>query len=465
MEHIKSNLHLIKLHDKFIGFDVSTLSIYDIKGSTADFVSGMEIPEEEAKNVCEELRYLAAKGYFTDVPPPENMGSNQTNFNISIQNTLQCPLNCSYCFSKKIKTEPKNMSLEMADDIVRFIYECFDGQSELYEVYFTSGGEPLSNFPVIQEVYRKSKDYGEIYKKHMHVGLTTNAVLMDKEKLDYLEKSDIRLALSIDGKKEEHDNNRKSYEGKGSYQSVVDILPDILNSKSETVSRAAAICIITPEKKDYVGTFKYLVDLGFSKVHMKLVRNIDPEKPLVSLTDIPHIKENYIEFFDFIAGEIIRNSWKYIIPLLDPNNTIGQIILNVLLHNKILYRCDAGRSKFSILPNGDIYPCDYFSMFPDTKMGNIKTGISEDAKAEWLNMKSINLDNCKDCWCRYVCGGGCYFGRYLNNGKAEPVECEMQKFFVEEVIKMIYLISKSNKKALKHLEICSEHTIRLIRYS
>ncbi len=465
MERIKDNLHFIKFNDKYIGFDVSTLSIFDIKKETADFINGIEVPNEVAEKVCEESQYFTSKGYFTDVTPPESIGQNQTNYNISIQNTLQCPLNCSYCFTKKIKAEPQNMTLEMADGIVKFIFECFDEQSEFYEIYFTSGGEPLGNFPVIQEVYSKSKEYSVKYEKQVHIGITTNALFLNKEKLEYIEKNDIRIALSIDGNQADHDKNRKSYEGKGSYESMASILPYIFNSESETLRRAAAICIITPDKKDYVGIFKHLVDLGFSKVYVKLVRNIDMEVPFITLEEIPQIKEYFVELFDFITGEIVGNRWKYVIPLLDPNNTIGQIILNILLHNKVLYRCDAGRSKFSILPNGDIYPCDYFSIFPEKKMGNIRTGISDNSKLEWLNVKCIDLDDCKNCWCRYVCGGGCYFGRYLNNGYAEPIECQMHKFFVEEVVKMIYTISKSNKKALKHLEICAEHTINLIRYN
>lgn len=465
MESIRNNLHLIKLTDEYIGFDITTLSIFKMKKYTAEYLNGIDIPKEEEEKVSQELQFFKAKGYFTDVLPPENLGDNQINYNISIQNTLECPLNCSYCFSKKIQAEPRNMGLEMADNIVQFIFEYFNEQSEMYEIYFTSGGEPMANFPVIQEVYERSKECGEKYGKKVHVGITTNAILVDDNKLNYLENNDIRIALSVDGKKEEHDDKRKTYGDKGSYDAIMNILPKIHNSKSDTLKRAAAICIITPDKKDYAGIFRHLVDLGFSKVHMKLVRNSDIENPVITMEDVPAIKENYTKFFDFIINEIIENNWKYVIPLLDPNNTVGQIILNILLHNKILYRCNAGRSKFSILPNGDIYPCDYFSIFHETKMGNVRTGISKEMKAEWLDKKSISFEECKNCWCRYVCGGSCYFGRYLNNGKAEPIECEMQKFLVEEVSRMIYTISKSNKKAVKHLRLCAEHTMNLIRYN
>jgi len=36
-----------------------------------------------------------------------------------------------------------------------------------------------------------------------------------------------------------------------------------------------------------------------------------------------------------------------------------------------LYGCSAGKTKFEIVPNGDVYPCSFFFGRPEWRIGNV----------------------------------------------------------------------------------------------
>lgn len=450
MEDRYSNIHVFKYEDNWLAIDAVTLSIFELDKQAVDLICNGNTGDT-GREVEDELKYYSKKGYFTDMEIPISMEAVLSCYCISVQNTLDCPLNCSYCFSKKISCEPRNMNINTAKKIVNFIFDSFDGQAEAYEIAFTSGGEPLSNFEVIQCIYEEGKQLSKEKNKNFRLGFTTNTLLLDEEKLKYLEKEEIGIMISVDGTEKEHNENRKSYGGTGSFQSVLNAVEKLKESPNTSINKPRALSVLTAKRNSYVDTLKYLVDIGFHNVNLKLVRNTDKDNPMIQNEDLEMIKNNYTELIKFLTEEILENRWKYVAPVLDQTNPLGQTIINMMLKKKTLYHCDAGKSKFSILPNGDIYPCDYFSTIPSTKMGNIHTGIDETKRAEWFNNTCNNMKGCSTCWARYLCAGTCYYTRYLNNGFPDNIECELNRFIVEQVSGMIYSINKKGKLQFKHL--------------
>lgn len=451
-EGFLNNIHVFPYNGEWLAVDAATLSIFEVDKRTADYLNNADLPDEVKAKIQSELKKYTEKGYFLDIAVPKSMEPYMSNYNISIQNTLDCPLNCKYCFSKKIDTKPRNMALETADKTIRFLFDRFQEQADAFEIYFTSGGEPLNNFPVIQRIYEEGRRLGEEYGKGFKVGFTTNTVLLDEDKLNYLKNAEIGMMISIDGTEEEHNSNRITYNGKGTFQYVAGAIEKLMKSSNGYINRPQALAVLTGQRDDYVKTYKYLVDMGFYKVNMKLARNLGKENQTVTTNDLPNIKKNYSALVSYITDKILENQWKYVIPILDHNNMLGQTIINMALRKKVLYRCDAGKSKFSILPNGDIYPCDFLSTIPETKMGSIFEGIDNGKKDKWFSMTCLNLDECKTCWARYVCAGTCYYGRHLNNGKPDEIECEISRFLIEEVAGMLYKVNKHNKTLFKHLK-------------
>lgn len=454
---IFSNINVFSYNGKKLAIDAATLAVFELDNMAADYILGDTLSEEDLKNINYEMQFYLNKGYFKDIGIPDSMEAYLSSYNISVQNTLNCPLNCTYCFSKKIKSDPRVMDSKVAGDVVKFIFDKFDGLAETYEVYFTSGGEPLGNFDVIKQIYEFGKEYSKIKKKGFKVGFTTNTLLLDDEKLEYLENSEMGFMISIDGNESQHNKNRKKNDGTGSYENILDVIKKLKGSANSYLNRTQALVVLTGESKSYVDILKYLVDIGFNKVNMKVARNVYGEEPVISVTDIPMIKDRYKELIDFITQEVLNNKWKYVIPIIDQNNILGQIMINMILRKKIIYRCDAGKSKISILPNGDIYPCDFFSIIPEAKMGNIYDGIDRNKRKEWFNSTYLSYEECKTCWARFLCAGGCYYSRYLNGKKPDFVECSLSKFIGEQVAGMIYTIYNYDKKLYKYLKSATKN--------
>jgi uncharacterized protein len=42
-------------------------------------------------------------------------------------------------------------------------------------------------------------------------------------------------------------------------------------------------------------------------------------------------------------------------------------------------------------------------------MGSLAEGIDQDGQADWLRERHVHRQEpCRDCWARYLCGGGCH---------------------------------------------------------
>ena len=101
------------------------------------------------------------------------------------------------------------MSLTTAVNAIEFLYKNLERQRELSNspklkgtINFF-GGEPLLRYYDIIEplVLIVEKDYPDCF----NFGITTNGVLLDKEKIDFLYEHNIIPLLSMDGDKETQD--------------------------------------------------------------------------------------------------------------------------------------------------------------------------------------------------------------------------------------------------------------------
>nr|MCR4953293.1 SPASM domain-containing protein [Treponema sp.] len=87
---------------------------------------------------------------------------------------------------------------------------------------------------------------------------------------------------------------------------------------------------------------------------------------------------------------------------------------------------------------GDVYPCDYFVGRKEFLRGGIGSEKIVDVCAEKLDVD--NREKCKDCWCKYLCGGTCYFNSMAANGDIgvpDPVECRLNMGVRELCLKFV----------------------------
>lgn len=142
---------------------------------------------------------------------------NVDTFIISI--TEQCNLRCTYCcYSGDYKNNRKHstslMSRQDIDEVFSFIQVHCKKDSLKIAFY---GGEPLTNFSTLRYAIVKAR---AIWGNAVEISVSTNGVLLTKEKVDWFVEQNVRLDISIDGGKYTHDRQRKDIGGNGSFRKV-----------------------------------------------------------------------------------------------------------------------------------------------------------------------------------------------------------------------------------------------------
>jgi len=149
---------------------------------------------------------------------------------------------------------------------------------------------------------------------------------------------------------------------------------------------------------------------------------------------------------DFIINKIKSNDITYLKVILNDNDYLGRIIISLILQQKLIYRCGAGKYKLSIAANGDMYPCDSFVGNTKYIMGNIlNDNIPATPSNIFFEASIFNRISCSDCWNRYLCGGDCYYNSMLTTGSifnVDPIICLLKKALSEIAIEIVYELSR-----------------------
>jgi uncharacterized protein len=116
--------------------------------------------------------------------------------------------------------------------------------------------------------------------------------------------------------------------------------------------------------------------------------------------------------------------------------------------SKRVSACGAGNEYFSVVPNGDIYPCHQFAGDPKFLMGNVYEGkINQEIRDKFAKSCLFTRKKCEGCFAKFICSGGCSANNYHFTGDIETpyeITCEMMKKRVECAMHVL-----AEKKRLK----------------
>lgn len=133
--------------------------------------------------------------------------------------------------------------------------------TEYYSNDFFLGGEPLLSWPVL----KKSIEYSKKHFSPLKINLTTNAILLDADKLEFLRNNNVNLTLSIDGLPSNHNKHRKiKYTNQESFSRI---LENIERIPLEYRKKISINTVISPDGSyDLMGNFLFIRKLGFINI-------------------------------------------------------------------------------------------------------------------------------------------------------------------------------------------------------
>ncbi|MCI7413318.1 thioether cross-link-forming SCIFF peptide maturase [Hornefia butyriciproducens] len=310
-----------------------------------------------------------------------------------------CNLSCSYCFAAqgRFHGERGLMSLETGKRALDFLVENSGDRVNLEVDFF--GGEPLMNWDVVKGIVEYGRSIEKEHGKNFRFTLTTNGVGINDEVIEFSNREMHNVVLSLDGRKEVHDRLRKTVDGRGSYDLIVPKFRKFVEARGGRNYYMRGT--FTHANTDFTNDIFHMADLGFDQLSMEPVV-CSPEDP-AALTeeDLPVLFQQY----ELLAEEMLRREreghpitfYHYMIDLSG-----GPCIY------KRISGCGSGTEYLAVTPWGDLYPCHQFVGEEQFCMGDIWQGIiAPDVREEFRSCNVYAREECRDCWARLYCSGGC----------------------------------------------------------
>ena len=324
-----------------------------------------------------------------------------------------CNLNCSYCFAAqgKYHGERALMSFETGKRALDFLVE-HSGTRKNLEVDFF-GGEPLMNFEVVKQLVAYARSIEKEAGKNFRFTLTTNGVLLNDEVTEFANRECHNVVLSLDGRKEVHDRLRKTVNGQGSYDLIVPKFQDFVQKRGNRGYYVRGT--YTKYNLDFTNDIFHMADLGFTELSMEPVVSAPDDPYALSEADLPALYRQY----EILAEEMLRRRragkpftfYHYMIDLSG-----GPCIY------KRISGCGSGTEYLAVTPWGDLYPCHQFVGDEKYRLGDIWSGVTNTAvQQEFKLCNAYAREECRDCWAKLYCSGGCAANAYHATGSVTGV--------------------------------------------
>lgn len=333
-----------------------------------------------------------------------------------------CNLNCSYCFASQGKYHGDRalMSYEVGKQALDFLMD-HSGTRHNLEVDFF-GGEPLMNFDVVKQLVAYARSIEKEKNKNFRFTLTTNGVLIDDDVIDFANKEMSNVVLSLDGRKEIHDRFRVDYAGNGSWEKIVPKFQRLVNARGKKGYYMRGT--FTHANPDFLEDIRTMLDLGFTELSMEPVVTAPNDPSALTEADRRIVMEQYEKLAELMLKRDAEGKpftfYHYMIDLKG-----GPCIY------KRISGCGSGTEYMAVTPWGDLYPCHQFVGDEKFRLGDIWHGVSNTAiQNEFASCNVYAREECRDCWARLYCSGGCAANAYHATGSVRGVYkegCELFK--------------------------------------
>lgn len=427
-------IHKFKFKDIFLVLDINSGAVHVVDDEVFRLLDGLE--NSSAKEALEKFslvkstaakevsQLIAQEMLFTDDSYiTDKMKNNEDSVvkAMCLHVAHDCNMICTYCFGEQGTFAGSKclMSLEVGIKAIDYLIANSGFRRNLEIDFF--GGEPLMNFEVVKKLVDYGREQEKLFNKNIRFTITTNGLLLDDEKTEYINQTMDNVILSIDGRPEVNDNMRKTVNGSPTYDVIT---KNYLNFVKKREGLYYVRGTFTRNNLDFAKDIEHLVNLGFSNVSVEPVvtdlkqayalQEVDRDKIFEEydrLTDLYMEKMSKGEAFDFFHFNVDLEQGPCIV--------------------KRLSGCGAGTEYLAISPEGDIYPCHQFVGNKDFYIGNLSDReITNKQRDKFLNASIYNKEDCRNCWAKFYCSGGCHANAINISGdinKPYKLGCDLEK--------------------------------------
>ena len=265
--------------------------------------------------------------------------------------TENCNLRCGYCYYKKSHEERcAVMSDEVMEACLRYTLEkTIEFKQKLIAVTFF-GGEPLLRFDAIRKgtaylkdlVQRRRSELPDDFR--LKFGVNTNGTLLNDEILEFFEKENFFIYLSLDGPASRHDISRRTVDGRGSFEAIAPFIPALV--------KMSAFPLSVTTRHNITGltdSVLWLKDQGFTQV-----QNLVDFDGHWTVDEMDALAVEYRKLAELWYNLKKEKSDFYIQIIQD------HILYHVLNLKKKNCSCDILKGTIGFATNGNVFPCSRF---------------------------------------------------------------------------------------------------------
>ena len=379
--------------------------------------------------------------------------------NVCLETTFACNLACTYCFVRNYSADEIKGSRMSFETAVQFLNKhCGNppGKPQPISVSFF-GGEPTLNMTIIYQVVH----YCLINYRNPQFHMTTNGLRLNDQMNDHLDIPDESLGdmtiaewvdrhnfsmiVSLDGPAKAHDEYRIFHNNTGSHRGVIAGIEHLAaaarNTARRNTLRATFTSAIVDSEFSLTDRLRHLNEymwkgcaahVSVEPVALSEGSCISGEEDMAILTEnMEGLRTQYMGAADWFIQTVKEGknvpSWHQI-------ELFMRRIYNV---QHAVSECGAGKGYLTCMHDGTVAACHRTH---NAKIGSLKKGIDEQARAKWIENRFYGRKDCPDCPIRYICGGGCRecsVGEYGDITKPVVFECEIKRIWAQCAYKII----------------------------
>jgi len=355
--------------------------------------------------------------------------------------TQSCNLRCVYCYGAGGEYGGRGV---MSEGTSRAAVDwLLDGSLDAEKVDISFfGGEPLLNFPLLQQVVTYAHEQAAARGKEVGFTVTTNGALLSHAVIAFLEEERIDLLISFDGPPEVQDRQRPFKNGRGSYDRVFGNVQRLRKVFPRLTARAT-VC----RDGDPFAISRGVEEAGFATCVLS------PASPVILRGEHPDdaaargeaaermLAYRRTQMASLFAAVAERS--------LDPTSPpAGLTLLAGLADGRQRHMaCGVGRGLRAVAVNGDVYPCHRFVGLEEARLGHLRDDRAGEIN-DYHRAVVENLPVCRSCWARYFCGGGCFYHNRACTGdmhRPDPLFCHEVKTVCEDAIHGWCLLSDDDQ--------------------
>lgn len=376
-----------------------------------------------------------------------------------------CNLACEYCYEKDNHQNRKisNETIEVALD---FLFDNAskaqaEGDDRLVGVTLFGGEPTLNPEGIYHTAYygcKKSKETGTEFDLNMITNATLFPDLLEKTILEFRDKCNFTIQLSVDGPEDVQDKYRVTKNGSGSWDKVKDVIPKYMELYKDRMNMLNIHGVLDQDSiKELFRSYKYFIDLGIERLWWIPAHNSE-----WTLEHLEEYDKQLGMIREYITEEVSSGRQQ-------PSFINNYAPLDRCLQNRTSFGkpCGAGDGYCSINYEGKIHACHQFYYYddfenPELSIGDVHDGVDLDKQRIYIEYDGDDM-SCAGTCDHYSCYR-CIASNYEANGsmtsQIKGIYCKLMKIdqkhqnkLKEEIEKMGILNSEKDNGCL-----CAQRT-------